>query len=79
MGNDYSGILIFVEQEQDKLKAAINALYWDTSNRLFTEVFSENSKYMTIHQSKGLEWDKVIVAAVPSNKDNITLSQLFVN
>lgn len=79
LGNDFSGIPIFDEQEQDKLKVAVNALYWDTSNRLFTEVFSENSKYMTIHQSKGLEWDKVIVAAVPSNKDNITLSQMFEN
>ena len=79
LGNDFSGIPIFDEQEQDKLINAVNALYWDTSNRLFTEVFSENSKYMTIHQSKGLEWDKVIVAAVPSKKDNITLSQMFEN
>ncbi|MGN0488235.1 MAG: UvrD-helicase domain-containing protein [Ruminococcus sp.] len=77
LGNEFSGIPIFDEQEQDKLKAAVDALYWDTSNRLFTEVFSENSKYMTIHQSKGLEWDKVIVAAVPSKKDNITLSEMF--
>ena len=77
LGNDFSGIPIFDEQEQDKLKNAVNALYWDTSSRLFTEVFSENSKYMTIHQAKGLEWDKVIVAAVPSKKDNITLSQMF--
>lgn len=77
LGNDFSGIPIF--DEQDKLKTAVNALYWDTSSRLFTEVFSENSKYMTIHQSKGLEWDKVIVAAVPSKKDNITLSKMFEN
>lgn len=79
LGNDFSGIPIFDEQEQEKLKDAVNALYWDTSSRLFTEVFSENSKYMTIHQSKGLEWDKVIVAAVPSAKDKITLSQMFEN
>lgn len=79
LGNDFSAIPIFDEQEQDKIKDAVNALYWDTSSRLFTEVFSENSKYMTIHQSKGLEWDKVIVAAVPSKKDGITLSQMFEN
>lgn len=73
----FSIIPIFDEQEQERLKKAVNSLCWNTSNRLFSEVFSEDSKYMTIHQSKGLEWDTVIVAATPSKNDTITLSDMF--
>ena len=28
---------------------------------------------MTVHQAKGLEWDKVIVGVVPSKFDDTTL------
>lgn len=55
----------------------INGLHWGTSHKLFTEVFSEDSKYMTVHQAKGLEWDKVIVSVTPNKFDKIELSALF--
>ena len=37
---------------------------------------------MTVHQAKGREWEKVIVALEPnsrSNRDNTTLSSMFSN
>lgn len=73
-------IPLFDEQEQEKRKNAIRALYWDTACKLFAEVFSENSKYMTVHQAKGLEWDKVVVSVTPSKKnDKTTLADLYAN
>ncbi len=68
---------IFDEQERPDLIEAVSALEWDTSFRLFHEVFSENSKYMTVHQAKGLEWPIVIVGVVPTSRDKIKLSNLF--
>ncbi|WRK56091.1 3'-5' exonuclease [Coprobacillaceae bacterium CR2/5/TPMF4] len=55
----------------------VSSLRWDTSYKLFTEVFSENSKYMTAHQAKGLEWDKVIVSLTPTRRDGINISDVF--
>jgi DNA helicase-2/ATP-dependent DNA helicase PcrA len=43
-------------------------------------VFSKDSKYMTVHQAKGLEWKKVIVSVTPSSRnDKTTLLALFSN
>lgn len=73
-------IPVFDEQEQEKRENAIRALCWDTACKLFTEVFSENSKYMTVHQAKGLEWDKVVVSVTPSKKnDKTTIADLYKN
>ena len=70
-------ISVFDEQEREDLINNVSALRWDTSYKLFTEVFSENSKYMTAHQAKGLEWDKVIVSLTPTRRDGINLSYVF--
>lgn len=67
------------ELDSGKLKTAVNALTWDTSFKLFNEVFSDNSVYMTVHQAKGLEWKKVIVSVTPNNFDKIKLPSLFSN
>ena len=32
---------------------------------------------MTVHQAKGLEWDKVIVSITPTSRDGINLSDVF--
>ena len=77
--NDFSEIPIFDDMERDKLKQAVSELNWYTSSKLFSEVFSEDSIYMTVHQSKGLEWDKVIVAVVPNTREGITMTELFSN
>lgn len=70
-------IPLFSEFDSEKLVASVNNLFWNTSYKLFTQVFSENSKYMTVHQAKGLEWNKVIVSVSPSKNDNIDLEDLY--
>jgi superfamily I DNA/RNA helicase len=71
---------VFDEADRDDLKTNVASLNWQTSYKLFTEVFSSGSRYMTVHQAKGLEWKKVIVSLIPnkaSNRDNITLDVMF--
>jgi len=70
-------ISIFDELDRDKLKDSVSALTWDTSYKLFNEVFSKNSRYMTVHQAKGLEWEKVIVSVTPNQFDMTNLSSLY--
>ena len=70
-------ISVFDEQDRDELINNVKTLRWDTSYKLFTDVFSANSKYMTTHQAKGLEWDKVIVSLTPTRRDNINISDVF--
>ena len=72
-----SEISVFDEQDREDLTKNVSSLRWDTSYKLFTEVFSENSKYMTTHQAKGLEWDKVIVSLTPTRRDGINISNVF--
>ena len=72
-------ISVFDEQEKEELVKNVSSLKWDTSYKLFTEVFSENSKYMTAHQAKGLEWDKVLVSLTPTRRDGINISDVFSN
>jgi len=72
-------IPIFGEMDDDKLITAVRGLIWDTSYKLFTEVFSEKSRYMTVHQAKGLEWEKVIVSVTPNNFDKIKIADLYSN
>ena len=77
--NEDIKISLFDEQEEEKRIKNISALQWDVSYKLFTEVFSENSKYMTIHQAKGLEWDKVFVSIELSKFDKFEISNVFQN
>ncbi len=72
-------IYIFDEQERENVTKNVSVLRWDTSYKLFNEVFSENSKHMTTHQAKGLEWDKVIVSLTPSSRDGINITDVFSN
>lgn len=78
LGLDFM-IPLFDDYDNEKLKTAVNGLFWGTSYKLFTEVFSENSKYMTVHQAKGLEWDKVIVSVTPNKFDDIKIANLYSN
>lgn len=68
---------IFDELDKDELKNDIKELQWTTAYKLFSEVFTENSKYLTVHQAKGLEWNRVIVATMPSRNDKIKISDLY--
>lgn len=75
-GLDFA-IPLFDDLDNERLTTAVGGLFWDTSYRLFTEVFSENSKYMTVHQAKGLEWNKVIVSVIPNRFDKIKITDLY--
>ena len=70
-------IPLFDDLDNEKRTTAVAGLSWGTSYKLFTEVFSENSIYMTVHQAKGLEWDKVIISVIPNKFDKIKLSALY--
>ncbi len=70
-------ICTFDEEEREERVETISKLEWDTSIRLFTEVFAEKSKYMTVHQAKGREWDSVIVSIEPGKYDPIKLLNVF--
>lgn len=73
---------IFDDEDRDEIKTNVSLLSWYTSYKLFTEVFSEDSRYMTVHQAKGREWEKVIVSLEPNSRrdrDNTTLSGMFSN
>lgn len=70
-------IPIFDDLDSEKLITAVTKLLWGTSYKLFTEVFSEKSKYMTVHQAKGLEWDKVIVSVTPNRFDMIDIANMY--
>jgi superfamily I DNA/RNA helicase len=59
--------------------ATLKKLNWKTSYKLFTEVFSKSSRYMTVHQAKGLEWDSVLVSVEPNRFDKITLADVYTN
>ncbi len=76
LGPDFA-IPLFDELGNERLTTAVTGLFWWTSYKLFTEVFSENSKYMTVHQAKGLEWDKVIVSVTPNKFDKIKIADLY--
>lgn len=76
LGFDFT-IPLFDDLDNERLTTAVTGLFWGTSYKLFTEVFSENSKYMTVHQAKGLEWDKVIVSVTPNKFDKIKIADLY--
>ena len=70
-------IPIFDDLEDQRRKELLCQIEWDTSMKLFTEVFTPNSKYMTVHQAKGLEWKSVFVSLTPIKNERITYSQIF--
>ena len=72
-------VFVFSEQDKDNLKKNISALDWKTAYILFNKIFSPDSQYMTVHQAKSLEWDKVIVSLKPVSFDKIEFINMFKN
>lgn len=70
-------IELFSEEDNQQLMSLINELEWNTAKSLFNEVFSKDSKYMTVHQAKGLEWKTVFVSIHPTRADATTFSDMF--
>lgn len=82
IGDHQFTVPIFDDEDRDEIKTNVSLLCWYTSYKLFAEVFSEDSRYMTVHQAKGREWEKVIVCLEPNSRrdrDNISLSSMFSN
>lgn len=82
IGEDQFAVPIFDDEDRDEIKINVSLLSWYTSYKLFSEVFSEDSRYMTVHQAKGREWEKVIVSLEPNSRrdrDNTTLTSMFSN
>jgi len=73
--NDFT--LQYISDFDEKIADQIKKITWDTASKLFSEVFSKDAKYMTVHQAKGLEWDTVIVAAMPTKRDGASLINMF--
>lgn len=69
----------WLTEYDEKIEQPLSLLTWDTATKLFNDVFSEDSAYMTVHQAKGLEWNKVIVGVNPTKKDGTSLIDLFNN
>ncbi len=47
----------------------LNNLHYKTGRTLVNEVFLDDSKYMTVHQAKGREFEKVLVYMEPARPD----------
>lgn len=69
--------LQYISDFDEKIADQIKKITWDTASKLFSEVFSKDAKYMTVHQAKGLEWDTVVVAAMPTKHDGVSLTDMF--
>lgn len=70
-------IQIFDDKDRVRLKEAVSKLEWETAYKLFNEVFTEKSRYMTVHQAKGLEWENVLVAAMPIRDDRTNIAAMY--
>lgn len=69
--------LQYISDYDIKIAEQIKKITWDTASKLFSDVFSKDAKYMTVHQAKGLEWDTVVVAVRPTKRDNTSLINMF--
>lgn len=65
--------LELIEEENDlyreKFHQYLNKLELKTLKIMYEQVFTEDSKYLTIHKTKGKEYDSVLVNLVPVKKE----------
>jgi len=74
---DVFSISCFTDADKEDLIKNITDLEWKTAYLLFRNVFSSNSRYMTVHQAKGLEWKKVVVSVEPTRNDKTKFTEMF--
>lgn len=67
------------DYDDGRRRLAIEHLSWKASYKLFSEVFADNSRYMTVHQAKGLEWRSVVVGVRPARADRTELLSVYQN
>ena len=77
LGEGNLSVAVFDDLELEKRRIALSNVEWRTAYKLFNEIFAEDSKYMTVHQAKGLEWPVVVVAVWPSKKDRVDLKSVY--
>lgn len=70
-------VVQYISEFDEKIADEIRMITWDTASKLFSKVFSKDAKYMTVHQAKGLEWDTVVVAVIPTKRDSTSLIDVF--
>lgn len=67
------GILELIEQNNEfydkNLHPFLNDLKMNTLKVMYEDVFTEDSKYLTIHKTKGKEYDDVLVNLVPIKEE----------
>ena len=56
---------------REKFHPYLNKLELKTLKIMYEEVFTEDSKYLTIHKTKGKEYDSVLVNLVPMGEEKI--------
>ena len=77
LGGENLSVTVFDDQEQERREVALCKVRWSTAHKLFSEIFAENSKYMTVHQAKGLEWPVVVVAVWPSRIERADVKRVY--
>ena len=70
---------VFSEDDNQIFINLIIEVEWNTAYALFKDVFSKDSKYMTVHQAKGLEWQKVFVSINTTRGDSTSFADMFKN
>lgn len=70
---------VFSEEDNQTFINLIIEVEWNTAYALFKDVFSKDSKYMTVHQAKGLEWQKVFVSINATRGDSTSFANMFKN
>lgn len=68
---------VFSEEDNQTFINLIIEVEWNTAYALFKDVFSKDSKYMTVHQAKGLEWQKVFVSINTTRGDATSFADMF--
>lgn len=67
------GKLEIIDEEDERYVEVFQPFLYElnikTMQVMFEEVFSEDSKYLTIHKTKGKEYDSVLVNLVPVNAE----------
>lgn len=59
------------ELYREKFHPYLNNLELKTLKIMYEQVFTEDSKYLTIHKTKGKEYDSVLVNLVPVKKEKV--------
>lgn len=70
---------VFSEEDKQEFINLIIDVEWSTAYALFKDVFSKDSKYMTVHQAKGLEWKKVFAGINITRGDATSFVDMFKN